>query len=64
VEHAQVGIPCFGVGGEVLVEPKLRGVHVDGHDDVCVFGGGLAHEGEVALVKGAHGRDQADSAFV
>ncbi len=52
---------CAGIGGEVLARPELGGVHVGGDDDDVREAAGAADQFEVALVEGAHRRDQADA---
>ena len=48
------------VPGEILVRAELRRVDEEARDDEVVLGAGRSKEGEMALVEGAHRRDETD----
>lgn len=55
----EVGVEGPGIAAEIFVGAKLGGVDEDGDGDGFALGAGLADEGSVAFVEGAHGGDEA-----
>jgi len=55
-----IGIEGAGVAVAVFVGSELGGIDEDGDDGVVALGAAGADEGEVAIVEGTHGGDQAD----
>ena len=60
-QHGRVGLFRAGVDRQVLVGAELGGVDEQGHAGAGGEGPGPAHKGQVALVQGAHGGNQADA---
>ena len=58
--EARVAVLVSRIAGEVLAGDELGGVDEQARDDEVVLLARGAEEGEVALVEGAHRRDEAD----